>query len=92
MEKVFDFIAELFLTNGIIIAAAAFVIAEIIKKIGVPGKFIPLIGGVVGILLGILIPNIFPGKDIVTAGVLGLCLGWAATGGFETIKQLKEKK
>lgn len=92
MEKVFDFIAELFLTNGIIIAAAAFVVAEINKKVGIPDKFIPLIGGIVGILLGILIPNIFQDKDIVTAGVLGLCLGWAATGGFETIKQLTGKK
>lgn len=91
MDKVLDFIAELFLTNGIIIAAAAFVIAEINKKLEVPDKYIPLIGGIVGILLGILIPGIFPGKDIVSAGVMGLCLGWAATGGFETIKQFKSK-
>lgn len=92
MDKILDFIANLFLTNGIIIAAAAYVIAEINKKLGVSDKYIPLIGGIVGIILGICIPNIFPKQDIISAGVMGLCLGWAATGGFETIKQLTKKK
>lgn len=89
MEHVVEFIVNLFLEEGIIIAAAAFVVAEIIKSLNcIPNKFIPLIGGGLGIVLAIVIPNIFADKDIITSGILGLCLGWAATGGYETIKQL----
>ena len=92
MEKILEFIANLFLTDGIIIAVAAFVIGEIIKGFNkVPNNIIPLVAGIVGIILGIAIPNLFPDKDIVTSGVLGLALGWAATGGFETVKNLKNK-
>lgn len=91
MENIIDFIANLFLTNGIIIAVAAFVVAEIIKGFKkVPKNIIPLVGGILGIVLGISIPNLFEGKDIITSGIMGLALGWAATGGYETIKNFKK--
>lgn len=93
MESIIDFIADLFLTNGIIIAVAAFVVAEILKGFKkIPNNIIPLVGGILGIILGIAIPNLFEGKDIITSGILGLALGWAATGGYETIKNLKKGK
>ena len=93
MENIIDFIADLFLTNGIIIAVAAFVVGEILKGFKkIPNNIIPLVGGVLGIILGIAIPNLFEGKDIITSGIMGLALGWAATGGYETIKNLKGKK
>ena len=91
MENIIDFIANLFLTNGIIIAVAAFVVAEIIKGFKkVPKNIIPLVGGILGIVLGISIPNLFEGKDIITSGIMGLALGWAATGGYETVKNFKK--
>lgn len=91
MESILNFITELFLTNGIIIAVAAFVVGQILKGFDkVPNNVIPLVGGVIGIILGCLIPNIFDGKDIITSGVLGLALGWAATGGYEAIRNIKE--
>lgn len=89
MEEIFNFIANLFVGEGLIIAVAAFVVGQIMKSLKVPNKFIPLIGGILGVVLGICIPGVFTGKDIVTCGVLGLALGWAATGGYETIKQLR---
>ena len=93
MESIIDFIADLFLTNGIIIAVAAFVVGEILKGFKkVPNNIIPLVGGILGIILGIAIPNLFEGKDIITSGIMGLALGWAATGGYETIKNLKKGK
>lgn len=93
MENIIDFIADLFLTNGIIIAVAAFVVAEILKGFKkIPNNIIPLVGGILGIILGISIPNIFEGKDIITSGIMGLALGWAATGGYETIKNFKKEK
>lgn len=91
MENVFEFITELFLTNGIIIAVATFVVGEILKGFKkVPNNIIPLVGGLLGIILGISIPNLFEGKDIITSGILGLALGWASTGGYETVKNLKK--
>lgn len=92
MENILDFIMNLFVTDGIIIAVAAFVVGQIIKGFKkIPNNIIPLVAGVLGIILGIVIPGLFPGKDIVTSGILGLALGWAATGGFETVKNLKKK-
>lgn len=92
MDNILDFIMNLFVTDGIIIAVAAFVVGQIIKGFKkIPNNIIPLVAGVLGIILGIVIPGLFPGKDIITSGVLGLALGWAATGGFETVKNLKKK-
>lgn len=91
MEEIFNFIVNLFVEEGIIIAVAAFVVGQIIKSLKVPNKFIPLIGGMLGAALGMLIPTVFTDKDIITSAVLGLTLGWAATGGYETIKQLNKK-
>lgn len=90
MENILEFILNLFMEDGIIIAVAAFIVGQIIKSINVPNKFIPLIGGVLGAVLGIVLPSVFVGKDVITCAILGLALGWGATGGYETIKQLKK--
>lgn len=90
MKEIFDFIVNLFVDDGIIIAVAAFIVGQIIKSLKVPNKFIPLICGILGAVLGIVLPTVFVGKDIVTCGILGLALGWGATGGYETVKQLRK--
>ena len=90
MENILEFILNLFMEDGIIIAVAAFIVGQIIKSINVPNKFIPLIGGILGAILGIVLPSVFVGKDVITSAILGLALGWGATGGYETIKQLKK--
>lgn len=91
MENVFEFILNLFLDNGIIIAVATFIVGQIIKGFKqIPNNVIPLLGGIIGIILGVTIPGLFEGKDVITSGILGLALGWAATGGYETIKQIKK--
>ena len=91
MENVFEFIFNLFLDNGIIIAVATFIVGQIIKGFKqIPNNVIPLLGGIIGIILGVTIPGLFEGKDVITSGILGLALGWAATGGYETIKQIKK--
>ena len=91
MENVFEFIINLFLDNGIIIAVATFIVGQIVKGFKkIPNSVIPLLGGIIGIILGVTIPGLFEGKDVITSGILGLALGWAATGGYETIKQIKK--
>lgn len=87
MDKVFEFITGLFVGSGIVIAAGAFVAGMIIKNAitAIPNKYIPLIGGVLGVVMGLLLLEMS-----VTGAVQGLCLGWAATGGYETIKQLRK--
>lgn len=92
MEAVLQFIEELFLTNGIIIAVGCFVLGEIIKHAlsFIPNQYIPLICGVVGLALGVFVPTIMPDTHPVIRAIEGLALGWAATGGVETVKKLKE--
>lgn len=93
MELIFDFIVNLFVEEGIIIAVAAFIVGQIVKGFNkIPNSVIPLIGGVLGIILGITIPDIFVGKDVITSAILGLALGWCATGGYETVRNLKGGK
>jgi hypothetical protein len=93
MELILEFISNLLVDEGIVIAVAAFVVGQILKGFKkIPNNIIPLVGGLLGIILGIAIPDIFAGKDIVTSGVLGLALGWAATGGYETIRNIKGGK
>ena len=94
MEAVINFITELFLTNGIVIAMGCFIVGQIIKH-WIPdevmqNRFIPAICGVLGAALGVMIPGIFPDTHPIICAIQGLALGWAATGGVETIKGLKE--
>ena len=90
MNGISEYIAQLFMDNGIIIAVAAYVVGAIIRQSfpRVPKRFIPLIAGLLGIALGVLIPHLFPRDDLFTAAVKGLALGWTATGGFECGKNL----
>lgn len=87
MENLTEFINELLMGNGIIVAAAAYVLAEIIK-VSFPGlkRYIPLFGGVVGAVLGVIVPSIFNNANPFISAVMGMSMGWAATGAFETFK------
>ena len=90
MKEIFDFIVNLFVDDGIIIAVAAFIVGQIIKSLKVPNKFIPLICGGLGAILGIEKTTVVVGKNIVTCRILGLALDWGATGGYETVKKKKK--
>lgn len=90
MEQIIEYIYSLFIGNGLVIAVGAFVIGQIIKQIDLlDNKYIPLICGVLGAAAGGLL---LADKGIVIAIIQGLALGWAATGGFETIKNLTAKQ
>lgn len=77
-----------------VIALLAGMAVKSINKID--NKFIPLICGLVGLVLGILafvtkMPH-FPAKDVITAAAVGTVSGLAATGLDQLKKQLTDDK
>lgn len=83
---------------GIATVAAVTVIAYLIglacKASALNDKWIPVICGAAGLVLGIValfagVPD-FPASDPVTAAAVGCASGLAATGIHQAVKQLKE--
>lgn len=65
------------------IVAIAYLVGMLVKATGIAGKWIPVICGFVGGLLGIfgmgVMPD-FPATDVLTAAAVGIVSGLAATG------------
>lgn len=83
------------IVNVAAITVICFLIGESVKVLPLDNKFIPVICGVAGAVLGALafylgMPD-FPASDIITAIAVGIVSGFAATGVNESIKQIKEK-
>ena len=66
--------------------------AQGIKATNLDNKWLPVICGVVGLILGIsgmyVMPD-FPANDPITAAAVGVVSGLAATGANQIYKQLK---
>lgn len=85
-----------FASLGIASVAAITVICYLIgmgvKASGLDNKWIPVIMGVSGLVLGIvgmfIIPD-YPAKDYITSAAVGIVSGLAATGINQITKQLK---
>lgn len=77
------------------ITVIAYLVGEVIKATGLDNKWIPVICGVVGGVLGVvgmfIMPD-FPGTDYITAVAVGIVSGLAATGINQAIKQLTQDK
>lgn len=85
---------------GIATVAAITVIAYLIglgvKASGIDNKWIPIICGVLGLIIGIAayllgMPD-FPAHDPITAAAVGAVSGLAATGVNQAVKQLTDGK
>lgn len=74
------------------ITVIAFLVGQIVKATKVDNKWIPIVCGIVGGLLGVvgmhIIPD-FPATDIITAIAVGIVSGLAATGVKEAVNHLK---
>jgi len=74
------------------ITVIAWLIGETVKNTGLDNKWIPVICGLCGGVLGMLgmnvIPN-FPAQDPITAAAVGIASGLAATGFHQAVKQLQ---
>ena len=76
------------------ITVIAYIVGQIVKATGLDNKWIPVIAGVSGVVLGIValyagVPD-FPATDPMTAAAVGGVSGLAATGLHQVKKQLSE--
>lgn len=85
-------IASLGIASVAAITVICYLIGMGVKASGLDNKWIPIIMGVSGLVLGIvgmfIMPE-FPGSDYITAAAIGIVSGFAATGIDQIGKQLK---
>ena len=74
-----------------VITVIVFLIAEAVKATPLDNKWLPVIcgatGGILGIVAMFLMPE-FPAKDYLTAAAVGIVSGLAAPGAHQIYKQL----
>lgn len=73
------------------ITVICYLIGLIVRASGLDNKWIPIICGFTGLVLGIvamiIMPD-FPATDYITASAIGVVSGLAATGVDQVVKQL----
>ena len=83
------------IVNVAAITVIAYLVGEIVKNSKLDNKWIPVICGIVGGILGVVAMLInmpdFPATDYITAVAVGIVSGFAATGANQILKQFKEK-
>lgn len=76
------------------ITVIAYLIGQAVKATRLDNKWIPIICGAAGGVLGALAMSImpdFPAHDYITAVAVGIVSGLAATGFNQAVKQIKDK-
>ena len=78
------------------ITVICYLVGQIVKASGIDNKWIPIVCGVVGAILGpvamlVGVPE-FPATDMLTAVAVGIVSGLAATGINQVYKQLTTEK
>lgn len=76
-----------------VITVIVFLVVEAVKATALDNKWLPVIAGAFGAVLGIVAMFImpeFPGKDYLTAMAIGIVSGLAATGAHQIYKQLSK--
>ena len=68
-------------------------IAQGVKATAIDNKWLPVICGLCGAVLGVVgmftMPD-FPAHDLLTSAAVGVVSGFAATGAHQVVKQLKQ--
>ena len=76
------------------ITVICYLAAAAAKALGVPGKWLPVLCGLCGSVLGVAAMYLmaeYPADDLITAAAVGIVSGFAAIGVDQAIKQLTEK-
>ena len=79
------------ITGVAAITIICLLVGQGVKATGVNNKWIPIICGLCGCVLGIcgmFLMTDFPAKDYITAAAVGIVSGLAATGLNQAVKQL----
>lgn len=76
------------------ITVICYLVGQVVKVSGLDNKFIPVVCGLSGAILGpvgmyLSIPD-FPATDYLTAVAVGIVSGLAATGVNQAVKQLRD--
>ena len=76
------------------ITVLCYLFGMIVRASGLDNKWIPVLCGVLGVVLGIValvtgMPD-FPAEDFLTACAVGAVSGLAATGADQAVRQLRE--
>ena len=84
------------IANVTAITVICYLICEGVKTTKLDNKFVPVIAGALGAILGVVgflthMPD-FPAQDILTAIAVGIVSGLAATGANQIGKQLTKKE
>lgn len=78
-----------------VITVICYLIAEAIKATALDNKWLPVIcgslGGILGVVALFVSPTIIPATDVLTAIAIGIVSGFAATGVHQAFKQIAEK-
>ena len=81
------------ITGVAAITVICLLVGQAVKASAIDSKWIPIICGVCGLILGIaamyIMPD-FPATDCITAAAIGIVSGLAATGANQAVKQLNE--
>ena len=66
-------------------------LAELIKRLGLDSRYIPLVDLGLGILSGVVIYTIYAGHHPIEGVVMGIAMGLSACGLFSGVKNVSEK-
>ena len=88
-------ISELGIVAIPVITVICFLVAEAVKATPLDNKWLPIICGVVGGILGVVAMFVmaeFPSNDVLTSIAIGIVSGLAATGAHQVYKQLTKEE
>ena len=66
-------------------------LAELVKRVGLDSRYIPLVDLGLGILSGVMIYTVYSGMQVIEGVVIGIALGLSACGLFSGVKNVSEK-
>lgn len=75
------------------VTVICYLIAQAVKATAIDNKWLPVICGVSGGILGVIGMHVmpdFPASDIITAAAVGVVSGFAATGVNQMFKQMSK--
>jgi hypothetical protein len=88
--QIVQFLWNTFIADGVLIIAAVFIMGQMVKTLPkldkIPNDYISLLGIILGAILAVVSPEIYPLDDNITAAIKGGSLGLMTTGLYEVLK------